>query len=291
MSHSSDSESNYASCEEDEIDTADINPAYIEETSIKSLLGKNIIEKYNYNNYYIKKKKKIIKFVENIGLFTNNNPLSRKHIENIKENLKKEAKLVGIFTTVQFTDDCIMLIDGHHRITAIRELLKEGSDICFPLDIHNYKCMNATSDDTIKLFEQVNSTKPFKTDIEITKTCVHTIQTIDDRFPKLFSLAEKRANFPKLHKKTFNDKLYFKMKDIKLYDDELILKILLNFNDKYVEMSKEHFITFMHKTKNTKNIARIESKYEKFKREKCFLGCFSEEDIIDELSKFKLDNH
>lgn len=280
--NSSDNESYYDSCEEaqDNIET-EINISTVD------LLGEHYQDKHHYINYYIKNKKESNKFIKNTRLFTNNNPLNRKHIDNIKDDLKKDNNLVGIFTTVQFMDDSIMLIDGHHRITAIRELLDEGIKIISPLDIHNYKCTSESSKDTMSLFEKVNNTKPFRTDVEIIKTNIHVIKTIDTKFPNLFSKAEKRANFPKLHEKTFSDMLYNTIKETKIYEDEVILKIFLNFNDKYMNMSKEKF---MKRMKTKKNIKKIESKYEQLKTGGCLLGCFSEEVIINRLLKFKQSN-
>ncbi len=177
-----------------------------------------------------------------------------------------------------------MLIDGHHRITALRELLDEGIKIFFPVDIHNYKCTSESSKDTLLLFEKVNNTKPFRTDVEIIKTNIHVIKTIDTKFPNLFSRAEKRANFPKLHEKTFSDMLYNTIKETKIYEDEVILKIFLNFNDKYMNMTKEQFMKCMKKSKNLK---KIEAKYEQLKIGGCLLGCFKEDIIISRLLKFK----
>ena len=275
---SSDTESYYDSCEEEYIEQ-DIKISTIE------LLENSYIDKHTYDNHYIKEHKKINLFIKNIRLFINNNPLDRKHVENIKDNLRKDNNLVGIFTTVQFANDTIMLIDGHHRITALRELQSEGNKIISPLDIHNYKCISETSEDTMLLFEKVNNTKPFRTDVEIIKTVMHVIQKISDKFPKLFSKAKKRANFPKLHEKTFSDLLYLKMKKINMYDDVLILKILLSFNNKNINMSKEKFLKDI---KQSKNYEKIKDRYEKFKSEGGLFGCFKESIIIDELENFNL---
>jgi len=278
---SSDTESYYDSCDEvnDDIETEN-------NISTIDLLGENYQDKHNYINFYIKNKKGIAIFIDNIRFFTNNNPLNRKHIDNIKDDLKKDNNLVGIFTTVQFMDDSIMLIDGHHRITAIRELLDKGIKIISPLDIHNYKCTSESSKDTMSLFERINNTKPFRTDIEIIKTQMYIMHTLNLKFPNLFSKSTKttRANFPKLHEKTFMDTLYNTIKETKIYEDEVILKILLSFNDKYMNMSKEKF---MKRMKTKKNIKKIESKYEQLKTGGCLLGCFSEEVIINRLLKFK----
>ena len=280
--NSSDTESYYDSCEEQHDDReTEINISTVD------LLGENYQDKHNYINYCIKNKKGITKFIKNIRLFTNNNPLNRKHIDNIKDNLKKDNILVGIFTTAQFVDDTIVLIDGHHRITAIRELLDEGIKIISPLDIHNYKCTSESAKDTMSLFEKVNNTKPFHTDIEIIKTRMYIMHTLNLKFPNLFSKAEKRANFPKLHEGTFMSILYDTIKETKIYEDEVILKIFLNFNDKYMNMTKEQFIKRMKKSKNLK---KIEAKYEQLKTGGCLLGCFKEDVIINRLLKFKQSN-
>ena len=144
-----------------------------------------------------------------------------------------------------------------------------------------------TITDTMSLFEKVNNTKPFKTDVEIIKTSIHVIKTIDTKFPNLFSRAEKRANFPKLHEKTFSDMLYNTIKETKIYEDEVILKIILNFNDKYMNMTKEQF---MKRMKKSKNLKKIEAKYEQLKIGGCLLGCFKEDVIINKLFKFKKPN-
>lgn len=106
----------------------------------------------------------------------------------------------------------LILVDRHYRLKAIKLLYQEGVELSINLDIHNYLVKDLDDPKLIRLFEKLNNTKPYKTNIDIVKSSKYVIDTIEEKYPKLLSNAKLRANFPRIHKREFNDKLQGKLK-------------------------------------------------------------------------------
>lgn len=57
----------------------------------------------------------------------NGRPINREHVEALKISFKSGAVVPPIFVRIE--DGRIILVDGHHRITALLELIAEGVEI------------------------------------------------------------------------------------------------------------------------------------------------------------------
>ena len=262
------SDDEFYECEEEII-----NPSNI------SILGDKKNEKSGYDNYYIDNFKNTKNFISKIQEYDYNSPTNNEHIKSIERQLKKDPMLSGVFTTISDKNNNLMLIDGHHRIQALKNLIKKDYKLNVPLDIHNYKCNDFDDDDVIKLFEKINNTKPFRTSSDIVKSSQYIINKIKSKIPKLFSYSEKRANFPRIHTKTFNDELQNYLKKSKKYNEDIIISNILNINDKLSKYTCDEFIISIDKIKSYKS-SKIKSKYETIKKLNCFIGCIKIENLI-----------
>ena len=223
------SDEEFFDCQED-------NPSNI------NILGTNVIKRKYYSNYYIEDFEKIKKFIINIEEYNYNSPTNEEHIKTIENVIRKTHKLYGIITTITNKHNHLILIDGHHRILALKNLIRNGYQLKISLDIHNYNCDQFTDDCVMKLFESLNNTKPFRTNIDFVKSSEYIITKIKKNIPKLFSESKTRANFPRLHLKSFNNSLQKYLEKNKEYNEEIIILKLLGLNKRFKKMKFKEFI-------------------------------------------------
>lgn len=249
------------------------------------LLGSEFIKRDRYNNYYLNTLSDCKNFIENIEEFDFNSTINKKHILDLKESLKTDNHLTGVLTTVLLNNGNLILIDGHHRINAIKLLYKEDVNLSIGLDIHNYCFKDLNDPGLLKLFEKLNNTKPYKTNIDIVKSSKYIIDSIDEKYPKLFSDAKKRANFPRLHKREFNDKLQIKLKELLgSYNESIIIKKMKKLHLKLKSFSQFELINFIwDKYKDKSYCDKIVEKYSFIQTNKCYLGCYKIDDLINDI--------
>jgi hypothetical protein len=116
-------------------------------------------------------------FVKKIKSYVLNDELDEQHIKCFLETLLKEKKMYFLdrVSLVQYNDfiapnehSLIEIINGHHRIEALKQFYENVADIdlprykiCLRLDIYNLD--NPTSDKTMKLFRNFNAVRPQNT--------------------------------------------------------------------------------------------------------------------------------
>ena len=226
-------------------------------------------------------------FVLNICPWTYNNTLTRKHIDKIKEGLKKDPILTGVFSTVLLDDGSLILIDGHHRHAALKELYQENFNEDIEIEVHCYKSDLKDSEKTINLFRKLNNIKPFPDDYERRivrdKTLLATVNIIS-KLKSRYNIAIRencsRANFPYLHGGTLNSLLQNKLEtliNINTNVDAFSRKIVRKINQKN-EVLKENsgnLLTALGRN-TSKNV-------EKMNKTNCYLAILPMDKWIGEL--------
>lgn len=262
----SESECDYDSCEDLQDDEKELN------LSSMDLVNNNRVNELNRHTHKI-----IIcnnlKTFSNIESFSNNNPINKKHVNKLKLSLKenKTKSLDSIFVVVGFKDGSIILIDGHHRMQAIKELYaSEELKDDYEFEIHLYELdidYEPTHKDVLDIFYKVNNTKPYKTVNDNTKKTIIITKKLKETYSELFKNGKKRANFPYVHESTFNQtltKLLYNVQDI---DIEKILNNIHNQNQYFKENAR----------KILKDISRKDYKHKltKIKESSGYIGIYA----------------
>jgi hypothetical protein len=215
-----------------------------EEVSTIDLIDENKIHFIDRKDYKLIILKNLRNFVCNIEPFSNNNPINELHVSTLKKCFEKQQNksLDNIFIVIKFIDNRIILIDGHHRVTAYKELYEKNRlDKDFEFEIHLYELgieYEPTHKDVLDIFYKVNNTKPYKTVYEITETSIRLFNTLKKKYPKLFTKGKKRANFPHINEKLFKEKFIKNLYELDRIDENIILETIYKKNDDYKKNAK-----------------------------------------------------
>jgi hypothetical protein len=104
-------------------------------------------------------------FIQNIKDYPYNYDIQEEHVTLIAEQLKQSHHLMTPFILIQMTepryvtDDIFMLIDGHHRILALKKILEEDQTFRIELEVRVYKSDFMESALTQQLFRLCNIVK------------------------------------------------------------------------------------------------------------------------------------
>lgn len=204
-----------------------------------------------------------------IGHWSYNRPLKKEHINDLYKNIKNN-NISWVFSAVKEKDnDNIYLIDGQHRLEAIKKIIDEDID----MKINKYLYVNIYSVDNIdedfeyikELFIKINFNSPLENFQFPSSFSAKLIKEIikDPVLSKGISTNPKThsAHQPMIHKKTLNEILNISHSIIKDIDINLIitnLKIannrlsIMTFDDIYFNCNK----TDIEKNKNNWNKAK-----------------------------------
>ncbi len=130
----SDDEEYYSSTESDSLKNKIDKPTYK-----KYILGKHI-HKINNSELYIANGKR---FAKHINTYSFNNSLNEKHISNLVKSIRIKNHYNGTVAVAELSEeeeleDCFVLLDGHHRISAIQEVIKEDNKFNIDLLLQVY---------------------------------------------------------------------------------------------------------------------------------------------------------
>lgn len=216
--------------------------------------------------------------IEYIHEYSFNSPLNRSHIGNLKNDISKNNIIPMTLSLIHEKNDTLVLLDGHHRKSAIKELYDEGFNKNIPLIIHLYDIDSRNSDEAFELFRKLNNIKPFKTKIDMVKICSEIIQDLSGYYPNLFKEAnrEKGINRPHIHKNKFNDhlhKLLLENEDEYSIDKNQIVRKIIEYNNSLKSVSA-------HKKKKYKITDKM---YEKLLKIDCFLSIVNYEEWLSDM--------
>jgi hypothetical protein len=131
---------------------------------LKPLYSKNVLNT-TYDVYMIERHHQTKMFIQNIKDYPYNYDIQEEHVSLIAEQLKTSHHLMSPFIVIQMTepknatDDVFMLIDGHHRILALKKILEEDLAFKIELEVRVYKSDFMESALTQQLFRLCNIVK------------------------------------------------------------------------------------------------------------------------------------
>ena len=269
------SDDEFASCDEDETgydsdDYYHTNYSVIEDNYKE--------DKKEDKDYYFVKVDDIKSFIE-IESFMHNNPLNKEHVQTLKEEIKENESgvLKGSFSIIKFKDNTIILMDGHHRVQAIKELYEDGDfDKYFEffVEVNTLDIEHSQKDDKVlEVFRRLNNTKPFNNNMSKTKNNRNIMNKVEEKWKFLFSKTKekKRNKFPCLNKEGFSQTLRTILDDIENVDEELIFNKLVEHNRTLRKEPIVHLKKLYSKISDDEHI----KKEKQLKTNKCYLGMLS----------------
>jgi hypothetical protein len=136
---------------------------------LKPLYSKNVLNT-TYDVYMIERHHQTKMFIQNIKDYPYNYDIQEEHVSLIAEQLKTSHHLMSPFIVIQMTepknatDDVFMLIDGHHRILALKKILEEDLAFKIELEVRVYKSDFMESALTQQLFRLCDRYKSINMD-------------------------------------------------------------------------------------------------------------------------------
>lgn len=242
------------------------------DSQILDQTNKNILCKCSYDS-----------FIHHIDTFSYNRQISQEHVDKIYKTLDEENNnnivLHGLMEAILTKDGSIILINGHHR----REVLLKVKDKkkIMPLYINIYISDSISKneieehEETMKLFEQLNNSKEFKTKDIPENIYYKCFDDLNKKYPDCITTGIK-IRLPKIDKK----KLYHLLKSNDIHSKynsaSKLKKMLLAINQKYSTKSINEFFDKITPTRT--------NQFNRAQQSKFFLGLLTEEELIEELT-------
>jgi hypothetical protein len=172
-------------------------------------------------------------FVKFIKEYAYNNAINPDHVTYLATEIKKTHCVIGNFTTVELENHDIYLLDGHHRLTALKRL--SDADLAqVELTIFNYKSDVIASTRTMDLFNTINNVKPYNINFQINNDCVVIITQLKRLDPGFKSGIRDNESglvmFPNILESKFKLRLEARLKELPRYNVENVITQILAYN-------------------------------------------------------------
>jgi hypothetical protein len=226
----------------------------------------NILENLLFENSHVKLYKTQAKnFVNNVQIWVGQRPLNNEHIKSLAREFTNQEHVIGTFKVVRSQDGNIRLLDGQHRVNAIKEILKLQPEFNCDLLIELYEIDRLESNSALRLFEKANNVLNVKPEDMPNKNALAIVNKLSSQFKLIFKNIEqgKRCVRPYINENKLIEKLKNAFQKYDIDEDILYQKILERNED----------------NKNLIEIVDLSpSSIEKCKRSGCYLGL--EKDLI-----------
>lgn len=208
------SDSDFESEEEEEVN---------EPENESDILG-NLMFENQHVKFYLSNAKRFV----NIQIWAGQRPLDNEHIKSLARELTKQGHVVGTFKVVRSSDGKVRLLDGQHRIYAIKEILKIQPNFNCDLIIELYETDRLESNSTLRLFEKANNVLNVKPEDMPHKSALSIVDKLSTAFKLIFKDLEEdqRCNRPYIHKRKLFQKLKRAFQEYDIDEDGLYARIL-----------------------------------------------------------------
>lgn len=220
------------------------------------------------------------KFIENVKEWTYNNPVNKEHVQSIQKSLMKRPHLTGVFSIVKLDNGTYYFIDGHHRVKALKKIYKVKPKFKIDITVHCYYSDTLDSEKTIKLFNRLNNTKPFKPVTKHIDISIVIIKKLNEDFPNMFRDAKTKSLYPYVHKTTLNKHIQTKLKTI---EGEISTSNIIAKFHKYNNRIKRNLNDYLRRHQNCKTNAKLYKKESRVKEIGCYLGVVKIEKLVSEI--------
>ena len=206
----------------------DIESEEENEEENENFLGTLLFENPNVKFYLTQAKV----FSNNIEIWAGQRPLHIEHIKMLAREFTREGHVIGTFKVVRSSEGKLRLLDGQHRIHAIKEILKIQPNFECDIFIELYETDRLESSLTLRLFQKANNVLNVKPEDMPHKSALSIVDKLSTRFKLIFKDIEdgERCNRPYINKRKLYDKLKraFQQHDI---DEDCLYKQILEHNE------------------------------------------------------------
>jgi len=224
---------NFVSCDEpndlsekEEVSEEETDNENEENTNFLNLL----IDKDDYCEFY---KTDAQTFVKNVKIWAGQRDLNKEHIIYLAKQIRKEKYIMGTFTLVRSDDGTVVLVNGHHRVRALKKIFKLQPSFNCNIRIELYKTDRLESQKTFNLFRNSNTILNVKVEDMPNKYALSLLDKLTTRFDGIFrdKAIDEVCNRPYIHKRLLFSKLKqaFEKYDI---DEDCLFNSIIEFNDK-----------------------------------------------------------
>lgn len=191
-------------------------------------LGTLLFENQNVKFYLTQAKI----FANKIEIWAGQRPLNLEHIKSLARQFTQQEHAMGTLKVVRSSDGRVRLLDGQHRIYAIKEILKIQPNFDCDLFIELYETDRLESSITLRLFEKANNVLNVKPEDMPHQSALSIVDKLSTRFNIIFKDIEERdrCNRPYINKRKLFEKLKraFQQHDI---DEDCLYKQILEYNE------------------------------------------------------------
>ena len=226
------------------------------ETENDVFLGNLLYENANVKFYVTQADK----FVKNIEIWAGQRPLNIEHIKCLARQFTKQEHVIGTFKVVRCSEGKVRLLDGQHRIVAIKEILKIQPTFNCDIFIELYETDRLESNKTLSLFQKANNVLNVKPEDMPNKSALSIVDKLSSRFKLIFKDVEegKKCIRPCIDKRKLFEKLKRAFQEHDINEDCLYERIL-----EYNEINKRTRLDTVDLSKFT---------IDKCKTSGCYLG-------------------
>jgi hypothetical protein len=192
---------------------------------------------YTFPDYEVWVIKDIAKFINSVESYNFNQELNSEHVANLAKRIIETKLVIGNLSTCEFNNGKNILIDGHHRLDALKLVLRETSASfvnAIPLIIFNYRSDEPNSKRTMELFHKINTVKPYTVIKTIDEDCLYIINTLKTKCPGfkdgIRDTNKSRTAFPYVHQSQFKCELEKLLKQLVKYNRDSIISQINEYN-------------------------------------------------------------
>lgn len=174
------------------------------EESIEDSIGKKLSETETMSMYQVS----AAHLCKICRRWTHNRKLRESHVKKIYQGIEASKFLIGTFTGVQDSQGKITLIDGHHRLEALRKLAKESPETILQFQdvyLQLFQVDEVDSHGTYNIFDACNTTRALEAKDMPELKVINVMKQMKDNFPKVFT--KTNAKRPRVNEKLFADKI------------------------------------------------------------------------------------
>jgi hypothetical protein len=212
----------------------------------------------------------------NIHEYPHNNKTNKRHVNDLKKAYKKGEYVYGNFVVGIDDNNIPWLLEGHHRIKAIKEIKdKINADAI----IYVHKIDNIDSNDTTELYNKINHIKPLRNNAHIKKLATKFVRQFDEKFESILKNKNKddKVNRPYINKNELSDTItkYIEQKGGLNIDIKKMIENISEKNEKLCNYEYKELISHKKWNKVT------ETTFNKMDKKECFLSLYSIDELLE----------
>ena len=97
--------------------------------------------------------------VNNLENWTHNRPLDSSRVDTLATKILTSNRILGTISLAIDSSDRIRILDGQHRVEAVKKLIATDAHIDFEFHMTAYRVSRLDSQETLDLFYNLNDSK------------------------------------------------------------------------------------------------------------------------------------